>query len=125
MRIPSSYTIFGVLLAGLLHSSVTHAKKKNDKIKAAPKSYDSLIKNHKIINGQFTLFQHKKKGSVLMSIDKKQLNKEFIYFSQTLNGVLEARHFRGAYRSTKIFTIGKHHNQIEFVAQNNSFYYDP
>ena len=55
---------------------------------------------------------------------KDQLNKEFIHFVHTLDGVVDVGHFRGAYKSSKIFEIRKYFNRVEFIAINTSYYFD-
>ena len=61
-----------------------------------------------------------------MLISEDQIGKEFIYFSQIADGVLDAgRINRGSYRGSKVFKIEKYFNNIEFITQNTSFYFDP
>jgi hypothetical protein len=60
-----------------------------------------------------------------MVISEDQLGKEYIYFTQVADGVLDAGMFRGAYGDSKVFKVNKYFNKIEFVTQNTSFYYDP
>ena len=59
-----------------------------------------------------------------MAISKDQLGKEFIYFGQVKDGVLEAGAFRGAYDGEFIFTVNKYFNRLEFVRENTRFYFD-
>ncbi len=59
-----------------------------------------------------------------MLISKEQLNKEYIYFNQIADGVTDAYSFRGAYGGARIFKIAKFYNRLEFIYQNNSFYFD-
>ena len=60
-----------------------------------------------------------------MVVSKDQFEKEFIYFSQIADGVVEAGRFRGSYQSEAIFQIKKYFDKIEFIAPNTSFYFDP
>lgn len=121
------YPVFlsALILFFVLFPHGAEAKKKGKKDKSPPKSFAAQIKNHTVLDGLFTLYQNKKNGKTLMAISESQIDKEYIYFTQTLNGVLEARHFRGAYRDNRVISIRKHHNKIEFVSENTSFYYDP
>ncbi|MGG6231899.1 zinc-dependent metalloprotease [Tenacibaculum sp. SDUM215027] len=94
------------------------------KKKEPKKTIKSLTKSSKKLDGLFTIFQDTVTGDVKLLLKKEQLNKDFIYFSQIADGVIEAGAFRGAYRGSSIFNIKKHFNKIEFVAPNTSFYFD-
>ncbi|WP_298516485.1 zinc-dependent metalloprotease [uncultured Kordia sp.] len=95
------------------------------KKKSSEKSIADLTKKSKKIEGLFTIYQDTITGTLQMVVSKDQLEKEFIYFSQVKDGVLDAGAFRGAYRGSKIFTVKKYFNKIEFVAKNNAYYFDP
>lgn len=95
--------------------------KEKDKKK---KSIEDVTKDNKKVEGLFTLFQNTTNGSVHLLIKDSQIDKEFIYFTYTEDGVVEAGHFRGNFRDTRIFSIRKHFNRIEFVAENTAFYFD-
>ncbi|MDN5214138.1 zinc-dependent metalloprotease [Fulvivirgaceae bacterium BMA12] len=88
------------------------------------KTIKGLTKASKKIEGLFTLYQDTTNGSIQMLINKEQLDREYIYFSQIADGVVDVFSFRGAYRGSKIFKIEKYYDKIEFVAQNNSSYFD-
>ena len=60
-----------------------------------------------------------------MEILPEQLQREYIYFSYSENGVVAAGHFRGNYRDQAIFRLQKYYDRIEFVEQNTRFYFDP
>ncbi|PHS07818.1 MAG: hypothetical protein COA88_07935 [Kordia sp.] len=96
-------------------------KKKEDK----KKTISELVKTSKKIEGLFTIYQDTINGSIQMLVSKEQLKKEFIYFSQIADGVMDAGAFRGSYRGSHVFELNKHFNKIEFVAKNNSYYFDP
>ena len=88
------------------------------------KSIKSLTKSSKKIEGLFTIYQDTVSGSIKLLVKKEQLNKDFIYFSQIANGVVDAGQFRGAYQGSTVFHVKKYYNKIEFVAPNTSFYFD-
>lgn len=106
-------------------------KKKNNTEVTAPnqkkeKSIAELTKSSKKIEGLFTIYQDTITGSIQMLVTENQIGKEYIYFSQIADGVLDAgRVNRGAYRGSKVFKIEKYFNNIEFITQNTSFYFDP
>jgi len=85
---------------------------------------DKVISSKKI-EGLFTLYQDSTNGSLMMMIRNDQIDKEYIHFAHSLNGVVDAGHFKGAYRGSKIFSIRKYFNKIQFVAENTQFYFDP
>ena len=89
------------------------------------KTLSELIKSSRKIEGLFTFFQDTVNGSVQMLIEKNQLNKEYIHFVHTLDGVVDVGHFRGAYKTSKIFEIRKYFNRLEFLTINTAYYFDP
>lgn len=102
----------------------TQAKPVSKKTKE--KTIKDLVKSSKEIDGLFKVYQDTITGSLQMVISEDQLNKEFIYFSQISDGVIDVgRSVRGTYRGSKIFKVEKYFNKIEFVTQNTSFYFDP
>jgi len=95
------------------------------KKKSSKKSIADLTKKSKKMEGLFTIYQDTITGALQMVVSKEQLEKEFIYFSQINDGVMDIGAFRGSYRGSKIFTVKKYFNKIEFVTKNNSYYYNP
>jgi hypothetical protein len=83
------------------------------------------IKRCKKIDGLIKLYQDTSTGSLLMLINEKQFNKEYIYFSYVENGNTTTGHNKGTFRDNKVFIISKHFNQIEFITQNTNFYFNP
>jgi len=128
-------TFFSIIVALFLipNNCIAQKKKKDKNSKAevlkkdkdAQKKISEVTKKCKKIDGLFPIFQDTVNGSIKMVINKNQLNKEFIYFSQVANGVLDAGAFMGSYRGSKVFKIKKYFNKIEFVTQNTSSYFDP
>lgn len=95
-------------------------KKKEDK----EKTIEELIKKSEKIEGLFTIYRDSIDGSTQLLITEDHIGKEFIYFSQTMDGAIDASSFRGSYGSSKVFKIEKHYNKLEFITQNTSFYFD-
>lgn len=90
------------------------------------KTIADLVKRSEKIEGLFTMYQDTVNGSLQMLISEEQIGKEYIYFSQIADGVMDAgRINRGSYRGSKVFKIEKYFNKIEFITQNTSFYFDP
>lgn len=91
---------------------------------AAKASINDKIKSCKKTDGLFALYQDTANGSVYMLVKKEQLDKDYIYFSYTVDGVVAAGHFRGSFRDNKLFTIKRYFDKIEFVVLNTNFYFD-
>lgn len=129
------YSCFAMALIMLLSFQNLEAqskKKKNKKSERTEspakkdKSIADLVKSSKKIEGLFSVYQDTITGSLQMVISEKQIDKEFIYFSQISNGIMDAgRMNRGSYMGSKVFKIEKYFNKIEFVIQNTSFYFNP
>lgn len=127
-------TVLKSILILLFSFSITDAvaQKKKKKGDDAPKEEKSDIKTIKDatkncvkFEGLFTIYQDTTDGSIKMVIKEDQIGKEYIYFNQVDNGIVEAGGFRGNYRGSKVFKVEKYFNRIEFVAQNTSSYFDP
>ena len=130
-------TVFLILFLSLFLSgnqdlNAQFWKKKKKEIKTPKKtppkkkvkSIKDLTKSSKKIEGLFTIYQDTVTGSVKLLVKKEQLTKEFIYFSQIADGVADAGKIRGSYQGSSIFHVKKYFNRLEFVAPNNSFYFD-
>ena len=97
------------------------AKEKEEK----PKTIADLTEDTDRFDGLFTLFRDPKTGATKMLIAGDQINKEFIYFKHTMNGVVDAGAFTGSYGDQFIFTIERRFDKVEFVRQNTAYYFDP
>lgn len=106
-------------------------KKKKDPTSTEKPSKDALkkitavTKKSKKFEGLFTIYQDTITGEINLEIKEEQIGKEFIYFSQSANGVAAVRGFTGNYRESKVIRIDKYFNKIEFVQVNTSSYFDP
>ena len=93
--------------------------------KSDVKSISKITKEAEQFNGLFTMYRDTITGESWMAIPKESLKKEFIYFSQVEDGVLQTGNYRGNYRSSKIITFHKHFDRIEVHQENTSYYFDP
>ena len=100
------------------------AKAENDD-EEKEKTIAETVKDFEKMEGLFTLYRNPKNGELMMEILPEQLQREYIYFSYSENGVVAAGHFRGNYRDQAIFRLQKYYDRIEFVEQNTRFYFDP
>lgn len=102
------------------------SEKKADEPKEKKEKFiKDMVEDHEVLDGLFKLYRDPKTGELLMEIREDQIGKEFIYTSQTVNGVLEGGHFRGQYRGQKVIKINKYYNKIEITEENPYFYFDP
>ena len=118
----SSLAVFPQKKSSKKSKSSTESPKKD---KDAIKKISELTKRSKKIEGLFDLYQDTINGSMKMVIREDQIGKEYIYFSQIADGVLDAGSYRGSYRGSKVFKIEKYFNRIEFIVQNTSSYFNP
>ncbi len=100
-------------------------EKENGEGEEKPKTMAELTENTIRKDGLFTLFQDNKTGKVYMLIKPEQIGKEFIYFAQVSNGVVQAGYFRGAYLDNGVISIRRYFDKIEFVRENTAYYFDP
>jgi hypothetical protein len=135
MLAKNSFFLLALVLASFLLSpgfiSLYAAEESEDTGKAnkdeeeEEKTIAETVKDFEKIEGLFTLYRNPKNGELMMEILPEQLQREYIYFSYSENGVVAAGHFRGSYEGQAIFQLRKYYNKIEFVEKNTSFYFDP
>lgn len=89
------------------------------------KTIADVTKNCDEIKGLFTLHRDRENGTVYLFVRKDQLEKEFIYFTHTVEGVLAAGHNRGQFHDETVFVMKRSYDKVEFVKQNTAFYFDP
>ena len=88
------------------------------------KTIASLVKTSKKVDGLFGIYQDTTTGSLMMTVAKDKLGKEFIYFTHVVDAPVAAGFFRGAFGSNNTFTVRKHFNRLEFVTQNANHYFE-
>lgn len=76
-------------------------------------------------NGLFQLFQEREKGTAYLLIRKEQIGPEFIYFTHTVDGVVQSGHNRGRFGDSAIITLRQEFDRIEIIQRNTAFYFDP
>ena len=94
---------------------------------AAPKkrTIEEITKNCQVFNGLFRTFADRENGSMYLLVRKDQLRREFIYFSQTVDGVVAAGRNRGQFNNEDVFVISKEFQKLQFVVLNTAYYFDP
>ena len=119
-------TILASLVAGLLvvpsAFAEDKAKKKDDKKK---ETLTETLKKKTAFEGFLPVYQDKKTGNSLLVIEQDQLEKPFLYFAQTVDGALDAGHFRGGFRQHRLIELRRVFDRIEVVATTPRYYFDP
>jgi len=93
--------------------------------KDEPKTIAEVVENCDHIEGLFTLYRDQKDGKVYLLVRKDQLEKEFIYFTYTENGLSPLRQFRGNYRDARVFTIERDYQRLRFVFRPTRYHFSP
>lgn len=88
------------------------------------KTYSEIVKDLTKAEGLFNFYQDQETGAMQFSLSAEQLDKPFIYFATTVDGVVEAGHFRGNYRDTKLIEFRRYFDRIDVVILNNNFHFD-
>lgn len=118
-------TLVSSAIAALVISApVALAKDAKKDKKKKDKTVAELIKDKAAYEGFLNLYQDEKTGSLMMVIKEEQLNKPMMHFSHTVNGVLDAGHFTGAFRTQKLIEFNKSYDKIEVVTKTNRFKFD-
>lgn len=91
---------------------------------AQRKTIADVTKGSRKYEGLFTIYQDTATGSVHMLVPKAMLEKEFIYFTHTVDAPVTAGRFRGAFGDNNVFTIRRHFNRLEFVTQNTRHWFN-
>ncbi len=125
------------LMMGLLGVSVisvqVHAQdEKQDASEASKaeaskeeKTLSQLLEDKTPFEGYLPVYQNSEDGSALMVIDESQLNKPFLYFAKTVDGVVDAGHYRGSFRQHRLIEMRRVFDRIEIVAMTPRYYFDP
>ena len=124
----------GLLLALLLACSPSNllAQKKKKGKNAPPntskkediKPMSSMTKKHSVYQGLFPIYQDSTSGDTYFLITKDQLNRDYLYFSQIADGVVDAGYFRGSYQASRIFSFEKHFNRVQVRLKNIHYEFD-
>ncbi|WP_340105071.1 zinc-dependent metalloprotease [Rhodohalobacter sp. 8-1] len=114
--------LLSALLAGCASTAQIQSSASDPSSSAS--KVDEQKKNTIAYEGLFSVYQDTTDGSTKFEIKKDQLDKEYIYFGHTADGVTDAGSFRGAYQDDKIFKIKRYFDKIEFVVQNTRYQFD-
>ena len=130
-KLVSIFIFFSFININSLNAQSFFKKKKNKKENQqenkseSKNSIKTKTKDCVKYEGLFNLYQSKKDGKSFLEINDSQLEGEFIYFSYVEDGVVDSWNFRGGFRGSKIIKIKKYFNKIDFIIENNKYYFDP
>lgn len=117
-------TLLALAVTGMLAvpSAIAEEKaKKGDKKKA---TLTETLKKKTAYDGFLPVYQDEKDGSTLLVVNEAQLNKPFLYFASTVDGALDAGHFRGGFRQHRLIELRRVFNRIEVVAKTPRYVFD-
>ncbi len=97
----------------------------DDDKKKKDKTMEEMVEDFEVIEGLFTLYRDKKKGTLYMAVREDQLEKDYIYFSHAVDGTVFGGAFRGQYRGEGIWRLKKYYDRIQLVQENPYYYFDP
>ncbi len=92
---------------------------------AKKKTVAEVTKDHRRLGGLFDFFFQPEKGKLLLYLRKEQLDQEFIYHPQTLDGVVQAGFMRGQYGAEAVIRWRRAFDRLEVVELPVAFYFDP
>ena len=96
-------------------------KSKSDKKDATPAS---MLKEKEETKGLLNFYQDKKSGEMLMVLTEDQLDSPIMHFAHTVEGLLDAGHFRGGYRGNKIIEFRRYFDRIDIITKTPRFLFD-
>ena len=97
----------------LIASSAAMAKDKKTPTPKKDKTLAEMLEDKTISEGLFNLYQDKKTGEMMMVITEDNLDKPYVYFAHTVDGVADAGHVRGSYRETKLIEFRRYFDRID------------
>jgi hypothetical protein len=89
------------------------------------KTVGELTKDFKRLGGLFEFYLQMEKGKLLLHLKKDQLEKEFIYFPQTIDGVVQSGFMRGQYGDQVVIRWRRIFDRIEVRKVPTGFYFEP
>lgn len=94
---------------------------------AEQKSIEDILEDSDRFDGLFTLYRDRKTGDLRMLLSPDQLDRPYLYFTYTENGVPVAGRFRGNFgmNRAKVFRISRFFDRVEFIVENTNFWFDP
>ena len=115
-------SIFSLASAGAFAYAEDEKDEKDEKEKET--LVEMLEKKH-AYEGFVDIYRDKENGDGLVVIEESDLNTPFLYIVSTVDGVVSAGTFRGAYRQSRLLEFRRYFDRIDVVASTPRFYFDP
>ncbi len=117
-------TIVAAAISGALATSTAVIAKGKDASKDKQQTIAELIKDKKNHAGFLNLYQDQDSGAMMLVLKEEQFNQPFLHFSHTVNGVLDAGHFTGSFRTYKLVEFNKAFDRIEVTSTTPRYKFD-
>ena len=85
---------------------------------------EEIVEEFEELEGFFISYRDPKTNDIYLKIKKDQLDKEFIYFSHVINGVVAARRNKGSYLDNGVFKIEKDIENLRFIRVLTNYIFD-
>jgi len=120
-----TFTALALLVTGPATLLAQDAAEEKNNGEEAPKTITELTEGAERFDGLFTLFRDPESGKTHLLLEAGQLGKEYIYWVQVANGVLDAGYFKGAYGPSGIIELRRNFETVQIVQKNTAFWFDP
>lgn len=100
-------------------------KSEDEEKKKEEKTLASVVEGKDKFAGFVDIYRDPKDGSGYLVVDESQLDKPFLYFAKTVNGALDAGHFKGAFRQSRLIEFRRYYDRIDIIAKTPRYYFDP
>ncbi|MCP4985644.1 MAG: DUF5117 domain-containing protein [Colwellia sp.] len=100
------------------------ADAKKEKSKKKDQTIAQMIEKKTATTGLFDFYQDKKTGETLMLLNESQLDKPFLHFTQTIDGLADAGHFRGGYRGKNLIEFRRYFDRIDIITKTARYQFD-
>lgn len=98
-------------------------KSETEKGKKA-KSIAEFTKDMTLSEGLLPIYRSKQTGEAYLLLTAEHLEREYILFAYTENGVPRAGHFRGRFHDERIVRFQRDFDRILLIAENTGFHFD-
>lgn len=118
-------TLIASVVTGLLVMPCAMAEEKAKDEEKKETTLVETLEKKTAFEGFLPVYQDPKDGSSLMVITEQQLDQPFLYFAKTVDGAVDAGHFRGGFRQYRLIEMRRVFDRIEIVATTPRYQFDP
>ncbi|NVK24776.1 MAG: zinc-dependent metalloprotease [Gammaproteobacteria bacterium] len=117
-------TLLATAIASILIVPTVMADEKAEKADEKTVTLTETLSEKTAFDGFLPVYQDPKDGSSLVVVKESQLDKPFLYFASTVEGALDAGHFRGGFRQHRLIELRRVFDRIEVVAKTPRYVFD-